>query len=402
MDKVRTERISRLHLDLVGGIAGDMFVASLLNAFPHYWNNCLASLSALNLNAAVGIASTNDMRHDIAGTIFTVTGCEAQTSHHAHVHWQEIRDNLQASHLSENVKAVACAIFTMLAGAEAAVHGTTIDKVAFHEVGAIDSIIDIVMAATLINELGNCIWSMGPLPLGRGLINSQHGKIPIPAPATTLLLEGFITVQDEEVGERITPTGAAILKFLNPTQNHDPIQRRLSGTGIGLGKKNLKARANMLRICVYEKVDDSRSLDFVALLRCEIDDQTGEDIAVALDQVRVAAGVRDVCQWSVIGKKGRMAVAVQVIVAPEQSDAVTKLLFEETCTLGVRCHIEERSLVKRESVEHDGVNLKLAHRSSGTTAKAEMVDLQAIKSHSARQEKRLLAETAVLKDLTDE
>jgi len=402
MSDARSECISKLHLDLVGGIAGDMFAASLLDAFPDFWPACLNALTALNLGSGVTISKDKDTRHHLVGTVFSVTGFETTTMDHDHVHWREIRKLLRASELSEQVKTIACEIFSLLADAEASVHGTTAEHVAFHEVGAVDSIVDIVMAATLINAIGDCYWSVGPLPLGRGMIDSQHGKLPLPAPAAALLLKGFVSIQDEEFGERITPTGAAILKFLNPKQDHDPIPRKLFLTGIGLGTRHLKLRANMLRVCAFVDAQPNIPVEFVDVLRCEIDDQTGEDLAVALDRIREATGVRDVCQWPVIGKKGRLAVAVQVIVARNQGDAITALLLDETCTLGVRHQVSERSLVAREFVKKDGIRLKLAHRPTGTTVKAEMDDLQSTKGHLARQARRQRVETTVLDEMSND
>ena len=163
-------------------------------------------------------------------------------------------------------------------------------------------------------------WSIGPLPIGRGLVKSAHGMLPVPAPATVKLLKGFTTFDDGETGERITPTGAAIIAFLNPSQEVRAEHLSLSGAGTGHGNRRLERRSNVLRCLMFEKTGASSDSDVVEILRCEIDDQTGEDLAIALDQLRAHESVLDVCQWPVMGKKGRLATALQLIVINGHGD----------------------------------------------------------------------------------
>jgi len=298
--------------------------------------------------------------------------------------------------LDAGVRNTAIGIFTILADAEAAVHGLAPDDVTFHEVGAIDSIVDIAVAAVLIDALAPCLWSVGPLPQGRGQVKTQHGYIPVPVPATAKILEGFLFVDDGENGERVTPTGAAILKFLEPAFSTDAVPRALLGTGMGFGTKEFESRANMLRAVFFSTQPTTATNDMVEVLRCEIDDQTGEDLAVALDHLRATDGVLDVCQWPVFAKKGRVAIALQVLTQPAHAEGITEKILAETTTLGVRRTAQFRDILSRDHVDVDGTDVKLARRPGGVTAKAAIDDVSAIKTAKARGAQRRLFENQAL------
>jgi len=389
--------VTAVHLDAVGGIAGDMFAAALLDIRPDLWPACAAAIAAMDLPPSIKAVSVAHNDGLFSGSRFTVAG-EPDTDDpaHNHVHWRALHDQIAAANLDEGVRDAALGIFTALAEAEAAVHGIDVADVAFHEVGAYDSIIDVVTAAAIITNLGDCRWSVGPIPRGNGQVRTQHGVLPVPAPATLQLLTGFTLFDDGESGERVTPTGAAILRYLQPAQSADPVPRRLLGAGVGFGTKKLASRSNVLRATLYAEVEEAAMGDMVEVLRCEIDDQSGEDLAVAVDHLREAAGVIDICQWPVFGKKGRMATALQVLARPEAADGVVIELFNETSTLGVRRTRQARSLLGREVVEVDGVNVKLARRPSGLTAKAEMDDLAAVGGTAERRRLRRSAEAKAL------
>jgi len=217
----------QIHLDPVGGVAGDMFVAAVLNANPELTPGLLKTINGLGLPELVTcrIETAND--GVLAGSRFVVE-CEAQPSirHHQHAHdsdgsndhhhrrWSDIRKLIEQANLSSTAKEHALGIFGLLAGAEARVHGIPVADVAFHEVGAVDSIVDIVGTAFLIDALQADRWTTSPLPLGAGQVETAHGRLPIPAPAAALLLEGFAVFDDGIPGERVTPTGAAIVRYL--------------------------------------------------------------------------------------------------------------------------------------------------------------------------------------------
>jgi uncharacterized protein (DUF111 family) len=174
--------------------------------------------------------------------------------------------------------------------------------------------------------------------------------------------------------------------------------RGLIGAGIGFGTRKFASRGNILRATLYGPAGEAMAGDHVEVLRCEIDDQTAEDLAVAIDHLRQAEGVIDVCQWPVFGKKGRMGTALQVLAAPGRAAAVAALILDETTTLGVRRATQSRTLVAREAVNQGGLPVKLAHRPGGVTAKVEMDALAATRGVSARQKKRYEAELKAIQE----
>ena len=394
--------MSAIHLDAVGGVAGDMFAAAILDARPNLWPRCQVAISALNLPAGTAARSETVTHKGFEGTRFTVQlPRNEKLGNHGHTPWTTIRSMLVDAPLDAGVRNTAIGIFTILADAEATVHGIAPDDVTFHEVGAIDSIVDIAVAAVLIDALAPCLWSVGPLPQGRGQVKTQHGYIPVPVPATAKILEGFLFVDDGENGERVTPTGAAILKFLEPAFSTDTAPRALMGTGMGFGTKEFESRANMLRAVFFSTHSTAATSDIVEVLRCEIDDQTSEDLAVALDHLRATDGVLDVCQWPVFAKKGRVAIALQILAQPARAEGITEMILAETTTLGVRRTAQLRDILSRDHVDVDGADVKLAHRPGGMTAKAAIDNVSAIKTAKARRAQRRLAENQALGEERD-
>ena len=411
---LHTNAVTAIHLDAVGGIAGDMFVASLCDGLP-----CLipAVNQAIDTVRPAGVETQLEEFTDgiLIGKKFVVTQFsrtarehehEHEHHHHSHNgdqgnshnhrHWHDIRSMIEHFELPPDTRANAIAIFSHLAEAEAAVHGIEVDKVAFHEVGAWDSIVDIVAAASIIAQLSPCQWSIGPLPIGSGMVKSAHGMLPVPAPATVNLLKRFTTFDDGETGERITPTGAAILAFLQPSQGTRTEHRSLSGSGTGHGNRRLQRRSNVLRCLVFEEAGASSTGDVVEVLRCEIDDQTGEDLAIALDQLRGHESVLDVCQWPVMGKKGRLATALQLIVINGHGDDVTSAVLDQTTTLGVRRSTVMRNILTRQQHDVESIGVKVAQRPSGITAKAEAASIAEGRSLAERSQLRRQAEAAAL------
>jgi uncharacterized protein (TIGR00299 family) protein len=395
-----TARVSAVHLDAVGGIAGDMFSAALLDVRPDLWPACEEAIAAVGLPDGARVSLTDHRDRVLAGLRFVVEGPAPgrPDDPHAHVRWPEIRGRLSLAPLDEGVRSAAMAIFGALAEAEATVHGIDVDSVVFHEVGAYDSIADILAAAAIISGLGRCRWSIGPIPRGRGYVGTEHGMLPLPAPATLELLKGLVLVDDGEQGERVTPTGAAILRHLAPSQEADLVPRRLIGAGIGFGARTLETRSNVLRATLFAAVDAGLQGDRVEVLRFEVDDQTGEDLAVALDRLRGAPDVIDVCQWPVLAKKGRMAAGVQVLARPEAAERIVGEVLDETTTLGVRRSTVARTTVRREMRDVDGVPVKLARRPSGVSAKTEMDGFAHLEGAARRQAARRRAETEAMEE----
>ena len=424
-----------IQIDPLGGMAGDMFVAALLDLRPDLGEGLKKALSLCPLldRVTCEISSHND--GVIAGMQFLVrrdgktddagfhghwhSEPYGQVHSHPHVHphppshsedveahagsahadWATIRFALESSPLDPDTVRHAIGIFSCLAAAEARVHGKSPEDVRFHEVGAWDSIADIVSAAWLVSQLGETRWSVTALPLGGGRVRTAHGLLPVPAPATALLMEGFSTIDDGISGERVTPTGAAIVRYFCDQTGARPKARTLIGSGFGFGTKRMPGISNCVRLLAFEPISAPiYSDDRIGVLECEIDDQTGEDMAHAVDNLRAMDGVIDVVQSPVFGKKGRMMTHLRVLVRDGSQAPVTQTIFEETTTIGVRHSIVERSVLHREftEVESDGrtLHVKIVERPSSRTAKLESDDLKSVAGARQRSALRKAAERA--------
>lgn len=378
------------HLDPLGGIAGDMFAAAMLDVWPQWESALQASFAASGLSRFVTLTTRAHRDGALGGRRLhlALTPSAERTSH---LRLREVRRRLQAAALDSAVRARALAIFGLLGEAESRVHGLDVEEVAFHELGGWDSIADIVAAAWLIERAGRASWSCASVPMGRGRVRSAHGMLPLPAPTTAILLQGFPLVDDGLDGERVTPTGAAILRHLRPSFGPRLEPCRLCGGGIGFGTRTLDQVSNVLRVLALEPANSGVHLGRVAVCRFEVDDQTAEDLAVALDRLRALEGVHDVLQLAVCGKKGRIGTQVQVILQPERIDTVVERCFAETTTLGVRWALCARAaLARRTEVHRAGdrqVAVKLARRPDGTeTVKAEMRDVALVGGGLAARE----------------
>ena len=244
----------------------------------------------------------------------------------------------------------AIAIFTELAEAEAAVHGVAVDEVHFHELADWDSVADIVGAASLIEALA-------PVRLvGRRCrsvaAGSRPAMVPCPSqhPPPARLLQGFALHDDGIAGERVTPTGAAILRHLRPESRLPPGAWRLRPPAAASAPGASPGISNVLRVLAYQQDGGWRQDEQVAVLAFEVDDQSAEALAVGLEALRATDGVLDVVQLPAFGKKGRLATQVQVLARPERLDAVIERCFVETTTIGLRWRIEARAVLAREVV----------------------------------------------------
>jgi len=440
-----------LQIDPVGGMAGDMFVAALLDAFPRLEAAVQAAVYAAGLPERFRCDLVPHADHALTGKRFLVlesdrphhhphhpglghddhghahphphaipdaahrahAGSHAHPDAHAHPHshphdhtpdpdhghrpFAHVRAALNASALDQGVRDHALAIFTLLATAEAQVHGATIDTVTFHELGEWDSIADIVAAAAIVHALPPSTWSIGPLPLGSGLVKSAHGLLPVPAPATTLLLRGLAVRDDGIGGERVTPTGAAIARHLLSLPGDAPRERRLLGTGLGFGTRELAGISNCLRVLAFEaNAEPVPHRDQVTSIEFEIDDQTPEDLAIGLDHLRAHPAVLDVLQTPALGKKGRVVGSVRVLCRSMGEDEVAALCFLETTTLGLRLlDVRRHTLSRSRSVVEVGgrtVERKHADRGAQATRKVEAESLREVAGHEARERLRRDAE----------
>jgi uncharacterized protein (TIGR00299 family) protein len=402
-----------VHLDLVGGLAGDMFIAALLDAFPHCEPRVMQAIQAVEGPSRLSCTLIAHQDTVLRGRRFDVTPPPrpvrapwAEGATHPHTSWQSIRGRLMASPLDAGTRDHAVALFELLAEAEGFVHGVDSNAVQFHEVGAWDSIADIVGAAALIHALGVTRWTCSPAPLGSGRVKTDHGMLPVPAPATTRLLMGMPTLDDGIGGERITPTGAAILRYLCAPDrtlrtSSAASVRTLIASGTGFGSRVLPGLSNHVRVLCFEPCDSAAGGHReIHVLEFEVDDQSGEDLATGLDRLRAHEAVLDVTQTPVFGKKSRMMAHVRVLAHQGHLDAVVEACFRETTTIGLRHHAVRGIGLKRklEEVSVDGrrLRVKVVDRPGGPTAKTESDDVLSQQDHARRASLRARAESAAL------
>ena len=380
-----------LHLDPVGGVAGDMFAAAVLDAFPALEGGLRAALEGSGLGAYASVARLDHDDGILSGSRFVVNP-DSEGEAHARAA-TEIGRIIEDSGLCDAVRTRAAAIFSLLAEAESQVHGVPIASVHFHEVGGWDSIADVVSAAWLVEALGASTWSSAPLPLGRGRVDTAHGTLPVPAPATVVLLEGMTVYDDGRGGERITPTGAAILRHLEPSFEGLPGPLRLTRSGSGFGLRTLEGTSNVLRLLAFETLEGRNTAsDRITVCNFDVDDQPPEDLAVGLERLRALDGVLDVAQAPIFGKKGRLGAQVRVLARLGSRTQVIDEIFAQTTTLGVRWYEVNRAVLARDAVRvHEGrstVRVKRARRPGGEcTVKAEMDDVAALAGGRAARER---------------
>ncbi|MFK7889220.1 MAG: LarC family nickel insertion protein [Granulosicoccus sp.] len=386
-----------IHLDMVGGIAGDMFVCAMLDLFPGIVANCFADLEKSGVLDYVTASLDDGECSGLVVKRFTVeVDCKQKRSVSL---YRDLRAFLQGSRLDTQVKNRSLALLRQLAEAESTVHGVSIDNVHFHEVADWDSIADLVAASSIIERCEVATWSCSPVPLGSGQVNTEHGVLPVPAPAAIALLEGFEVCDDAESGERVTPTGAAILRhlMLDDDGNLFPQRARpggtLRGAGVGAGQRILRDRPNILRCTLIQshRQQFPHSVDEVYELTFAIDDMTPEELAVSIDHIRNTVGVLDVSSSPAIGKKGRAVFNVSILCSPESEERVSCVCFEQTTTLGIRLQLIKRRILHRnELVAKDDTGeawVKFAERPGGGTGKVASDDLQRQPTLSARRER---------------
>jgi uncharacterized protein (TIGR00299 family) protein len=331
------------YLDCSTGISGDMTVAALIDAGvdPQALRAAIGSLGL----PGVKLTTQSVMRCAFRAVHLTVEHPEQ----HAHRHLAEIVKLIDgAAAVTPRQKATAKQVFGAIAVAEAKVHGTTVEKIHFHEVGAIDSIVDIVAAAVGFDLLGVDEIISSPVPTGHGQVRIAHGVCTVPTPGTAELLVGIPLVDVPVNAELTTPTGAAILKTLVTRFGALP-GMSIDRVGYGAGTKDFPDRANVLRLIVGDASRTSNS-DQVFVLETNLDDVSGETIGYAKQKL-LAAGALDVYAAAIQMKKDRPATLLSVLCRPEDRERLEDILFAETATFGIRRHLVERSKRRRASCE---------------------------------------------------
>src|SRR6201996_2430159 len=369
------------YLECFAGLSGDMLLGALVDAGvpPVLLQQTTASL---NLGATLvfdsvdrsGI-SARKVRVQVGGEDADATHDHAHSHEHAHDHHHEhshshehphshehtpahshphgrnlpaIREILNKAPLATDARALAVRAFELLGQAEAAIHNVPLDQVHFHEVGAVDAIVDITCAAVGLTSLHVDRWYCSPVNVGSGYVDCAHGRFPVPAPATASLLRGIPTYSEGPAMELVTPTGAAMLRalgceFTRPTAAFERI-------GYGAGSRNPARFPNVLRLSIGETValagDDTVARETVSVLECAIDDLSPQIIAHTT-QLALEHGALDAMTTPVMMKKGRVGTLITILCRPPDAPRFEELLFRETSTLGVRSRTEQRRILDR-------------------------------------------------------
>jgi pyridinium-3,5-bisthiocarboxylic acid mononucleotide nickel chelatase len=278
---------------------------------------------------------------------------EHPTHHHEHEHARglpEIRKLLMGADLTERARNLSLSAFNLLAQAEGRIHGIPPEEVHFHEVGAVDAIVDIACSAAAADALDLDRWYCSPVNVGSGFVNCAHGRFPVPAPATAELLKNFPVYSAHVQVELVTPTGAALLRALDCRFESTPVMRT-QAIGYGAGTRNPERFPNVLRVSIGEI---AKGLPWggekVTVLECAVDDLSPQVLAHTA-QLALERGALDVMSAPVTMKKGRLGTLLTVLCKPGDRDHLQQLLFRETSTLGIRVREEDRVILDREVVQ---------------------------------------------------
>ncbi|MBV8357072.1 MAG: nickel pincer cofactor biosynthesis protein LarC [Deltaproteobacteria bacterium] len=329
------------YFDAFSGLSGDMIAGAMLDAGADF--DALKSvIDALRLRGCK-LSTRRKAVSGIEALKFEVEVLEPQPERHL----RDIREIIEGADVAPKVARNAIRVFELLADAEAKVHNTTPEHVHFHEVGAVDSIVDIVAAAWGLDQLNVSAVLVSALPLGSGFAKSRHGIIPVPAPATAELLAGFPVRLNDGSSEMVTPTGAAVLKaFARPAMGVLPFE--IERIGYGAGTKDFADRPNVLRVLLGHQggvFDADELVEIVANiddLNPQIYDHVGERL--------FAAGARDVTITATIMKKGRPGVILSVLAEPALREQLAEIIFAETSTIGIRFHAVSRLKLPRRTL----------------------------------------------------
>jgi hypothetical protein len=389
-------------LECFSGISGDMLLGALVDAGVPFE---LLDETARSLNVDAHLSAHKVMRGGLAATkvdVLTAENAPAETEHshgheHAHAHshdHESAHKHTHAEHthaphrhlstilriiadapLSEFVKTRSIRAFQLLGEAEASIHAIPVEKVHFHEVGAVDTIVDLVCTAAGVEWLKVDRWISSPLNVGSGTVKCQHGTLPVPAPATLALIADAPIYSAGSAMERVTPTGAAVLRMLDVYYEALPAMRIVL-KGYGAGSRDLPGEPNLLRFLVgevEEKLAAHADSEPIAILTTVIDDSNPQLLAYVSERL-LEAGAWDVYRVAVQMKKGRSGVELTVLSHPDLIPALEEILFRETTTIGLHWRVENKSALKREFVEvttqWGAVHIKIARLSSGKIANA--------------------------------
>lgn len=341
-----------LYIDCGMGAAGDMLTAALMELLP----DPVSFLAELNTVGIPGVVFEREpsVKCGIRGTHIAVKihGGEEDDSRphehsHTHADLQGIEHIVSRLRVPATVKADVMNVYRLIAEAESAVHGVPVSEIHFHEVGTLDAIADVTAVCLLMARLAPDTIVASPVCTGSGEVRCAHGILPVPAPATAYLLRGIPMYDGTVTGELCTPTGAALLKYFAKRFGPMPVMRT-TAIGYGMGKRDYE-RANCVRV-FFGETDGAR--DTVAVLSCNVDDMTAEEIGYAMERL-LEAGAKDVFTVPIGMKKNRPGTLIRVICAVEDKDAMARLMFRYTSTIGIRETEMGRFVLDRASETRD-------------------------------------------------
>ena len=389
-----------LYLECSMGAAGDMLTAALLELTGDR-KAFVDQMNAIGL-PGVRVEAGDAVKCGITGTHMkvTVNGEEEESvdadhhhdhdhphdhdhdhdhgheHHHHHASMADIQTLISSLEVSERVRQDALAVYSLIAEAESKVHGRPVSDIHFHEVGTMDAVADVVGVCLLMEKIAPDQIIASPVHTGSGYVRCAHGVLPVPAPATALILQGIPSYGGEVRGELCTPTGAALLKHFVSRFGDRPVMT-VEAIGYGMGKKDFE-RANCVRAFLGENEGERES---VVRLECNLDDMTGEDIGFAMEQL-FAAGAREVFTQAVGMKKNRPGVLLTVLCAAQDADRLAEVMMQHTTTLGIRRQEMSRYFLHREiktvDTAYGKVRVKYASGMGVTRSKPEFDDLAAL------------------------
>jgi pyridinium-3,5-bisthiocarboxylic acid mononucleotide nickel chelatase len=332
------------YFDTIGGISGDMALAALVSAGVPF-DDLIAELHKLPLEG-YELSARHVQRNAIDALHIDVTVVQ-QPKYHRHL--RDILEIIDKSTIPEGARDRARAIFRVLAEAEARVHNSTIERIHFHEVGALDSLIDIVGVALCLDRLGiECVYS-SPIRVGsNGLIQTQHGTMPTPAPATAELLRGYPVVLTGVAEELTTPTGAAIIKALSSGILRDEVLQ-IETIGYGAGTREFPGLPNLLRVMIGTFPEDTDT-DELMMIETNIDDMNPQIAPVIVEKL-LAGGANDAFLTPIIMKKGRPGIILSAIAQHDRVKSLSDLIMRETTSIGMRMYPIRRTILQRREVE---------------------------------------------------
>lgn len=368
------------YFDCFSGASGDMILGALIDAGADF-DSLRRGLHSLGVEG-YEVSATKVVKSGTTATQFNVSLLDRH--HHPHRHLKHVLEIIDRGDLPEPVKEASRETFRRIAEVEAAIHGTTVERIHFHEVGAIDSIVDVIGAHLALHSLGIERVYASPLHVGAGTVQAAHGVLPVPAPATAALLKGVPTYGGDVQAELVTPTGAALLAQWAEGRFGGQPAMAVSAVGYGSGTRDLPDRPNVLRVSIGEaaEVADSSGAETIVVMETNLDDMNPELYPPLLEGL-IAAGARDAFITPIVGKKGRPGHLVTVLCDEGKEPDLARVLFRGSKTLGLRMRTERRICLEREwktvRTPWGEVRVKLgSYRGERTTTSPEYDDCREV------------------------